>query len=189
MKPEYYASNRGDWRNWLNKNHDKAGEVWLVYYKKHTGKPSITYTESVEEALCFGWIDGIKKRIDAEKYTHRFTPRKAKSKWSPLNTKRAEKMIEAGQMTQAGLVSFNQKIRYEEDLLEARNAKEIALTPELEKALRANKKAWEYFESLALNPKKQYVLWLTSAKRAETRKRRCEEAIKLLSEHRKLGMK
>ena len=189
MKPELYASSREEWRSWLKKNHAKAEEVWLVYYKKHTGKSSINYTDSVEEALCFGWIDGIKKRIDEEKYAHRFTPRKAKSKWSPLNIRLAKKMIEEGKMTQMGLASFNQKMNYDEDILNARNAKEIPLTQEIEEALKANKKAWEHFNNLAPSHKKQYVGWLISAKRPETRERRLEEAIKLLAGNKKLGMK
>ena len=189
MKPKLYASSREEWRSWLKKNHAKAEEVWLVYYKKHTGKSSINYTDSVEEALCFGWIDGIKKRIDEEKYTHRFTPRKAKSKWSPLNIRLAKKMIKEGKMTQKGLASFNKKMNYDEDILNARNAKEILFTPEIEEALKANKKAWEHFNNLAPSYKKQYVGWLISAKRPETRERRLEEAIKLLSGNKKLGMK
>ncbi len=189
MKPELYASSREEWRSWLKKNHAKAEEVWLVYYKKHTGKPSINYSDSVEEALCFGWIDGIKKRIDDEKYTHRFTPRKAKSKWSPTNIRRAEKMIEEGKMTQMGFASFNQRIDYDEDILKTGSAKENSLTPEMEKALKANKKAWKHFNNLAPGHKKQYVGWLMSAKRPETRKRRLKEAIRLLAGNRKLGMK
>jgi uncharacterized protein YdeI (YjbR/CyaY-like superfamily) len=189
MKPELCASSRKEWRSWLKKNHTKVKEVWLVYYKKHTGKPSISYTGSVEEALCFGWIDGIKKRIDEEKYAHRFTPRKAKSKWSPLNVRLAKKMINEGKMTQSGLVSFNQRIDYAEDFLKARNANEVHLTPEIKEALKTNKKAWEHFNDLASSYKKQYVGWLISAKRPETRERRLEEAIKLLTENKKLGMK
>ena len=92
-------------------------EIWLVYYKKHTNKPTITYKESVEEAICFGWIDGIKKKIDEEKYTHRFTPRKKNSKWSPTNIDIAEKMIKAGMMTSVGLAVYEKQIEYEQDFL------------------------------------------------------------------------
>ena len=93
MKSELYISDRNEWRSWLIENHAKENEVWLVYYKKHTGKSTIIYADSVEEALCFGWIDGIKKSIDDEKYAYRFTPRKTGSKWSPLNIKLAKKLI------------------------------------------------------------------------------------------------
>lgn len=189
IKSEFCASSREEWRSWLKKNHAKAAEVWLVYYKKHTGKRSINYTDSVEEALCFGWIDGMKKRIDEEQYAHRFTPRRTKSKWSPLNIKLAKKLIEEGKMTPAGLVSFDQRIEYDEDILKTRNAKEIHLTPEMEEALKANKKAWEYFNDLAPGHRKQYIGWLISAKRPETRERRLDEAIKLLAGNKKLPMK
>jgi len=189
MKLDICASNREEWRSWLNKYHGTVEEVWLVYYKKHTGISSISYTESVEEALCFGWIDGIKKKIDEEKYKHRFTPRKARSKWSPLNIRLAEKLIKEGKMTQAGLLLFNQRINYDEDILRSRKAKEISLTPEIEDTLKSNKVAWEYFNNLAPSYRKQYVGWLISAKRPETRERRLEEAVKLLAENKKLGMK
>ncbi|MBR9702602.1 hypothetical protein GOV10_01070 [Candidatus Woesearchaeota archaeon] len=89
----FFATNRKEWRAWLKKNHAKEKEVWLVYYKKHTDKLSVTYRESLEEALCFGWIDGIKRSLSEEEYTHRFTPRREKSKWSPRNIKLAQEMI------------------------------------------------------------------------------------------------
>ena len=85
LEPTVQCPTRADWRSWLQANHAGTPEVWLVYFKKNTGKPSVTYRESVEEALCFGWIDGLKRRVDDERYAHRFTPRRPKSKWSPLN--------------------------------------------------------------------------------------------------------
>ena len=189
MKSEIYVSDRKEWRSWLIENHTKMEEIWLVYYKKHTGKPTVTYTDSVEEALCFGWIDGLTRSIDGEKYAYRFTPRRAGSKWSPLNIKLAKKMIEAGKMTEAGLAIFNQRVGYDEEILKARKVKEIPLTPEIEDALKANKKAWHNFNNLAPSYRKQYVGWLRSAKKPETREKRLKEAIKLLSRNEKLGMK
>jgi len=189
MKSKLQASNRKQWQSWLKKNHAKAKEVWLVYYKKKTGKPSIDYTESVEEALCFGWIDGIKRSIDEQKYAHRFTPRKSRSKWSPLNIKFAKKMIKEKKMSRAGLEAYNQRITYDDDILMPRELKEIPLTPEIEKMLKANKKAWKNFNNLAPSYKKQYVGWLRSAKRQETIDKRIKEAIKLLAQNKKLGMK
>ena len=189
MKSEIYVSGRKQWRSWLIANHAKAEEVWLVYYKKHTCKPTVTYTDSVEEALCFGWIDGLKKRIDGEKYTHRFTPRKAGSKWSRLNIALAKKMIEEGKMANAGRAAFKQRVSYDEEILKARKAKEISLTPESENGLKANKKAWHNFNSLAPSYRKRYVNWLQSAKKPETREKRLREAIKLLTKNEKLGMK
>jgi len=189
MQPKVYASDRRSWRAWLAKNHAIETEAWLVYYKKHTGKPSVGYLDSVREALCFGWIDGLKKRIDDETYTHRFTPRKPRSKWSPQNMRLARELIEAGLMTKAGLKAFNQRVRYDEDVLERTQAEQIHLSAETESALKSNPKAWQNFEKLSPGYRKQYVAWIQTAKRPETRKKRLEEAIGLLEENRKLGMK
>lgn len=105
-----YVKKRGEWRKWLEKNHQKESEIWLVYYKKHTKKPSIPYNDAVEEALCFGWIDSSEKRIDKERYAQRFTPRKPKSNWSESNKERVRKLIVQGKMTPAGLAAFNNNL-------------------------------------------------------------------------------
>jgi len=189
MEPKVFASDRETWRAWLAKNHASESEAWLVYYKKHTGKPSVGYLDSVREALCFGWIDGLKKRIDEETYTHRFTPRKPGSRWSPQNIRLATELIESGLMTEAGLNAFEQRLNYDEEVLERIRAEEIELAKEIETALRANPVAWENFERLTPGYRKQYVAWLQTAKRPETRKKRLEEALRLLEQNRKLGMK
>ncbi|MBT8074841.1 MAG: YdeI/OmpD-associated family protein [Gammaproteobacteria bacterium] len=186
---QFCASSREEWRAWLQQNHAGASEIWLVYFKKHTGKPTVDYAESVEEALCFGWVDGLKKRIDEYRYAHRFSPRKAKSKWTPLNIQRARKMIEAGKMTEAGLVSFRQRLEYDEKFLQARTQKKLELPAEMEAAIKLNKAAWNNFKQLAPGYRKQYVGWLVSAKKPATRTRRLEEAIRLLARNKKLGMK
>lgn len=98
-----YVTNRKHWREWLEENHDKKTEIWLVFYKKASGKPSIAYNDAVEEALCFGWIDSMEKGIDQERYALRFTPRNPKSKWSKSNIERVQKLIKEGKMTKAGL--------------------------------------------------------------------------------------
>jgi len=189
MEPKVFASDRKTWRAWLEKNHASEPEAWLVYYKKHTGKPSVGYLDSVREALCFGWIDGLKKRIDDETYAHRFTPRKPRSKWSPQNIRLARELIELGLMKTAGLKAFEQREAYDEHVLERIQAEEIALSEDTETALKANRKAWANFERLTPGYRKQYVAWLQTAKRPETRKKRLEEAIRLLEANRKLGMK
>lgn len=186
---QFCASSREEWRAWLQQNHACASEIWLVYFKKHTGKPTVGYAESVEEALCFGWVDGLKKRIDEDRYAHRFSPRKAKSKWTPLNIQRARKMIEAGKMTEAGLVSFRQRLEYDEKFLQARTQKKLELPAEMEAAIKLNKAAWNNFKQLAPGYRKQYVGWLVSAKKPATRTRRLEEALRLLARNKKLGMK
>jgi len=180
---------RKAWRSWLSENHATAQEVWLAYYKKHTGKASVSYMGSVKEALCFGWIDGLKKRIDEERYAHRFTPRKATSKWSPLNIRLARELIESGEMTQAGLEAFERRVSYDKNLQKALDAKEIPLTKETEEGLKTSRKAWENFETMAPGYRKQYTAWLQSAKKPETRKKRLQEAIRMLEENQKPGMK
>jgi uncharacterized protein YdeI (YjbR/CyaY-like superfamily) len=183
------AASRKEWRDWLEKNHASEREAWLVYYKKHTGKASISYRESVEEALCFGWIDGIKKRIDDERYMHRFTPRRKASKWSALNIRLARELIEAGEMTAAGLKAFKERLEYDTDTLKAMAAKDAVLSEETEKYLRANKKVWGNFNKLAPGYRKRYAGWIQSAKKPETREKRLNELIAELEKGRKPGMK
>ena len=183
------VKNRKDWRDWLEKNHSIRKELWLVYYKKQTNKLTITYKESVEEAICFGWIDGIKRRIDEEKYTHRFTPRKTNSKWSPTNILIAERMIKAGMMTAVGLNVYRNRKEYEKDFLKIRSSIGDSLTPDIEKILKTQEKAWNNFNNLSPSHRKQYVLWIKSAKKEETKQKRLAEAIKLLEQNKKLGMK
>jgi len=184
-----HVTNRDDWRAWLRKNHDTKKEVWLIYYKKHTGKPRIPYDDAVEEAICFGWIDSIVKRIDDEKFTQKFTPRKGKSRWSETNKKRARKMIKEGKMTKAGLAKIEEARKSGEWFKTAPTRKEPAISPELKKALELNKKALYNFNNLANSYKRNLIGWITSAKREETRKRRLTEAIRLLEQNKKLGMK
>ncbi len=189
MTEELYASNRDDWRAWLRKNHESKKGVWLVYYKKYTGKPSIQYDDSVEEALCFGWVDSIIRKIDAEKYVRKFTPRTGKSKWSEANKKRVEKMINEGKITEAGLVSVKNAKKCGQWFKSSVPAKELAVPLYLKDALATNRKALDNFDRLANGYKKMLVRWINSAKREETRKRRIVEAIERLERNQKLGMK
>ncbi len=175
LKPSYSATDVGKWREWLIENHDKQSEVWLVYFKKHTGIPSVSYRESVEQAICFGWIDGIKKRIDDSRYTHRFSPRRPDSRWSDLNIRLAEKMIKEGQMTEAGLLKFQNRKSYD-DIAEI----ESQLEPELESVFKSNKVAWENFNGIPKSHKKRYLGWIQSAKKQETKLKRLAEAISML---------
>ncbi len=185
----YYAKNSKEWRMWLRKNHKNEKELWLVFYKKHTGKPSITYKEALEEALCFGWVDGLKKRIDDEKYTYKFTPRKEKSKWSPYNIQLAEQLIKEKRMTKAGLSAFEKKLTYSKEILEVRNAKTLFIPSEIKKAFMKDKDVWNNFNALAPSYKKQYVWWIRAAKREKTKERRLKESMALLKQNKKLGMK
>ena len=187
---ELYVTNRDDWREWLEKNYETEKEIWLVYYKKHTGKPSVPYTDSVEEALCFGWIDSIIKRIDDEKYVRKFTPRKEKSRWSALNVKRVKKMINTGKMKPRGLELYNYAAKH--GLLPAPDQairKELDIPQFINQSLSKNKIAKDTFKSLAPSHKRQYIGWVMDAKKEETRMRRLKEMIQLLSEGKKLGLK
>ncbi|MCK4320636.1 YdeI/OmpD-associated family protein [Candidatus Bathyarchaeota archaeon] len=184
-----HVTNRDDWRAWLRKNYDTKKEVWLIYYKRHTGKPRIPYDGAVEEALCFGWIDNLVKKIDDEKFAQKFTPRKGKSKWSEANKKRARKMIKEGKMTKAGLAKIREAKSNGEWFKTAPVKKELVIPAYIKKAFATNEKALDNFNNLANGYKRQLVGWITSAKRGETRKRRLTEAIRLLEQNKKLGMK
>jgi uncharacterized protein YdeI (YjbR/CyaY-like superfamily) len=109
-----YFKNRDEWRDWLQKHHQSKKEVWLIYYKKHTGQTTISYSDAVEEAICFGWIDGQIKKIDGDKYMQRYTPRTPKSLWSELNIEKAKKMIKIGQMTEFGLKVYSAGLKTDE---------------------------------------------------------------------------
>jgi uncharacterized protein YdeI (YjbR/CyaY-like superfamily) len=185
-----HVSNRDEWRRWLETNGKKETVIWLIFYKKGSGKRSVPYHEAVEEALCFGWIDSIIKRVDDEKYIQKFTPRKEKSSWSLLNVNRVRKMISQGKMTEKGLALF----RYAEynGLLPepgTKPGKDLIIPKFIADALSANNKAAKYFNSLAPSYKRLYVFWIMDAKKEETRMRRLQEAIGLLNEGKKLGLK
>ena len=171
---------RQAWRSWLGKNHAKKREAWVVFYKKHVKKKGVTYLDVLEEALCFGWIDGPLKRIDGEKHAIKFTPRRKRSVWAESNIERAKRMIKLGKMTSAGLEAFKGH--------EARAVPKIIVMPEdLEKALNANPHAWENFQRFPPSHRKHFFWWILSSKKPETRERRISEVVKRAAENRKLG--
>jgi len=184
-----YVTSRSAWREWLRENHDVRREVWLIYYKKPTGKPSIPYDDSVEEALCFGWIDSIIKKLDEERFARKFTPRKPKSRWSETNKERARRMMRNGKMAEAGLAKIKEAKKSGEWSRTPPKRKELVISPYMKAALARNKKARENFDNLAKSYRRQYVGWISSAKREETRKRRLAEVIRLLEKNERLGMK
>ena len=182
-------ADKGEWRAWLAENHRTANELWLIIHKKHTGKPGLTYLEALEEALCFGWIDGILKRIDGEKHTIRFSPRRSNSIWSEHNKKRVRKLIKEGRMTDAGLAKV-QEAKVNGQWEKAAQREDITLVPaELTEALAASDKARRYFEGLAPSYRRQFIYWVAAATRDETRRKRIEETIDLLVHDKKLGIK
>jgi len=183
----FYAANRDEWRAWLEKHHKTEREIWLIYYKKSTGRPRVPYDDAVEEALCFGWVDSLVKRIDDEKYAQKFTPRRNQARWSEPNKKRARAMIEQGKMTDAGLAVIDDGIL---DRKEEPGPRLVTAVPQfIEKALNANKIARKNFDSLAPSYRRLYILWITDAKREETQRKRLAEAISMLAQNKKLGLK
>lgn len=188
MDRRFTPRSRQAWRKWLETNHDSRADVWLVYYKRHTGKPTVTYNDSVEEAICFGWIDGVRRSIDDERYTHRFSPRNETSRWSATNRKRAGKMIEAGLMTEAGRKAIRQAKRAGTWDAPAETI-DVSVPPELAHFLGKNETAASFFESLAPSYRTEFTGWINMAKRPETRQRRLDETMELLKRGRKLGMR
>lgn len=183
-----YVTNRVDWRDWLQSNHQSKKEIWLIYYKKHTGKPRIPYDDAVEEALCFGWIDSIIKRVDDATFVQKFSPRKPRSLWSALNKDRVEKMIKAGLMTQFGLDKIEEAKnngKWEEDYT-SKKVVEIPsdLTIELSKDMVAHRNFLNFADSY----KNMYINWINSAKKEETRQRRIKEVVLRSSKNMKPGM-
>jgi uncharacterized protein YdeI (YjbR/CyaY-like superfamily) len=186
---QLYIKTRDEWREWLSEHHNTESEVWLVFFKKETGRPSVEYECSVEEALCFGWIDSIIKKIDAEKYARKFTPRKPDSKWSKLNKKRVAKVMKEGRMTEHGLAKI--EAAKKSGLWDQNDRPEVSLEmpDKLGKALAENKKAKSFFDQLAPSYQKQYILWIQVAQREETKDKRVEESIHLLEQGKKLGLR
>lgn len=182
---ELHFENRESWRAWLQKNHDTVSEVWLVFYKKHTVLPNITYDAAVEEALCFGWIDSLIKRLDDDRYARKFTPRTDTAKWSAANLKRVQHLIESGRMTEVGLAKIPPDVKP----LPPVQSRPVAPPDFFEEALAEHPAAKNFFEGLAPSYRRNFIHWVCSAKREETRKRRLDEAISLLSAGKKLGMK
>ena len=189
MKNELYVTNRKNWRSWLEKNNDAAKEVWLIYYKKHVRQPSISYEASVEEALCFGWVDSIIKRLDEDRCARKFTPRKGDSVWSESNKKRAEKMIRDGRMAEAGMAKIREAQERGEWSKNRQVGRELIVPPFMQRSLAQNEKARLFFETLANSSKRQIIRWVSSAKKEETKARRLTEVVSLLEKNQKLGLK
>jgi uncharacterized protein YdeI (YjbR/CyaY-like superfamily) len=184
------VNDRTAWRKWLEENHDQGNEIWLVYFKKDSGRSGINYEESVEEALCYGWIDSLIKKIDGQRYARKFTPRTEDSQWSEPNKRRVERMLAAGRMTEHGLklVQAAKANGRWEDVVKPPKL-DYTLHPDFEKALQANPAALETFNELAPSYQKQYTGWINQAKRADTRQKRIHEAVQLLEQGQKLGLK
>ena len=170
-------------RTWLRKHHASSPGIWLVRHKDHTGVTSMPYEDMVRAALCFGWIDSLVKRLDADRFAIKLTPRRPTSKWSDINRKRWAELNAAGLLAAAGLAAAPTKNRYAP----------LPVIPELPgyiaKALKASATAWEFFRTLPRRERRNFVVWIHMAKRPETRERRIRESIRLLAAGSKLGLK
>ena len=177
------VGSRQQWRAWLATHHTSSAGIWLVFYKQHTGRKSMPYEDVVREALCFGWIDSLVKRLDDDRYALKVTPRKPTSKWSEPNRKRWKELKAAGLLTSAGLAAAPTENTY------APKPVIPELPDYIAKAIKANAKAWKFFQELAPRERRNFVVWIHMAKRPETRERRIRESLARLAAGRKLGLK
>jgi len=171
MEPVFFATPT-DFRNWLDANHTTAVELWVGYYKKGSERPSITWPESVDEALCVGWIDGLRKSIDGESYKIRFTPRRATSIWSAVNTRRMAELLAAGRVRAAGVKAFEARSESKTGIYTYEQRDLARFDAVTEKKFRTHKKAWKYFQAQSLAYRHMVTWWVVSAKRPETRQKR-----------------
>jgi uncharacterized protein YdeI (YjbR/CyaY-like superfamily) len=174
---------RQQWRAWLAKHHASSPGIWLVRHKQHSGVTSMSLDDVVREALCFGWIDSLIKRLDDDRYAIKVTPRKPTSKWSDLNRRRWNELKAAGQLEAPGLAAAPSGNTY------APRPSVPELPSYLAKAIKTNTKAWQFFRTLARTHRRDFVVWIHIAKRPETREKRIREAIALLAAGKKLGLK
>lgn len=175
---------RQEWRKWLEEHHDAISEIWLIFYKRHTGITTMSYNDAVEEAICFGWIDSLIRRLDDDRYARKFTPRKADSKWSTVNRQRFADLQACGLLAEPGMAR--------PPTSRSGDAKRVSATEipaYIEERLKTDPLAWQNFQDLATSYRRNYVGWIDSAKRPETREKRLLEAVELLAAGKKLGLK
>jgi uncharacterized protein YdeI (YjbR/CyaY-like superfamily) len=177
------ARTRDEWRRWLTKNHASSPGVWLTRYKQHSGIKSMPYEDVVCEALCFGWIDSLVKRLDDDRYAIKVTPRKPTSNWSDINRKRWKELEAAGRLAAPGVAAAPTANRY------APRPSVPQLPAYIAKAFKTNARAWQNFQALAATHRRNFVVWIHMAKRPETREKRIRESIHLLAAGKKLGLK
>jgi len=184
MSPTFFAS-AADLRQWFEKNHTSAEELWVGYYKKATGRPSVTWPESVDEALCFGWIDGIRERVDDVSYKIRFTPRRKGSVWSNINIKRVEAMLEEGRVRGNGLKAFNARRENKSGIYSYEQRRDQLEEP-YNSLMRKEKAAWTFFQAQPPSYRKAVGWWVVSAKQEATRLKRLQKLIDLSASGKRL---
>ena len=182
-----FFKSAAEFRAWLARNHRSASELWVGFYKKASGKGGLTYGEAVDEALCFGWIDGLRKRVDTVSYTNRFSPRQPRSAWSAINIRRVAALTKAGRMDDWGLRVFRERdvTRSERYSYER---KQVQLEPQLRRRFQSNAAAWRFFESQAPSYRRTVTWWIMSAKKDDTRWRRLDALIMESGRGRRLGL-
>lgn len=183
--PRFFAG-PAEFRAWLEAHHGTAAELWVGFHKKSTGRPSLTWPESVAEALCFGWIDGVRKRLDDESYVIRFTPRRAGSVWSAVNLAIMKELIAAGRVAAAGLAAWERRTDEQTALYSYEQRRTAAFAPADERRFRAAKRAWAFFAGEPDGYRRLVTHWVTSAKREETRQRRLAQLIECSAAGRRL---
>ena len=186
-KPLYFKT-RAAWRAWLARNHASKTEIWLLYYKKHTGKPTVPYDDAVEEALCFGWIDSTVRRLDNRRFCQKFVPRRERSSWSGHNRRRAEALIASGAMTAAGMAKVEAARANGEWEKALKDRVDRPVPKELEDALAGEREAAAGFGRLTPTQRKYFIHWIDEAKRPETRARRAARAVEMILAGKRPGM-
>ena len=187
MQPVFFATPT-EFRKWLVRHHASEQELWVGFYKKGTGRQSITWPEAVDEALCFGWIDGIRKSIDAESYTNRFTPRRTTSNWSEINTRRISELIAAGRVEPAGLRAFEARKPEKTGVYSFEQRRAPALAPDALKSFKADADAWRFFQAQPPGYRRLTTWWVVSAKQEATRARRLKMLIDHSAEGRRIDL-
>lgn len=184
-----YVWTRAQWRRWLASHHARAPEIWLVYPKAHSGEPRIPYNHAVEEALCYGWIDSILKTVDSDRYAQRFTPRKPKSPWSPMNKERVRRLIRAGRMTASGLARIPADLQSVVRSRPGSRGPRLVLAPDIREALRADPATWANFRRFPASYKRIRIGWIEGArKRPEVFRQRLGYFLKMTAKNKRFGM-
>jgi len=186
MKPKFFST-PAEFRKWLEQNHDKQSELMIGFHKKASGKKSITYPEALDEALCFGWIDGVRRKLDETSYVQRFTPRKPRSIWSLVNVRHVERLKKEGRMHTAGLEAYERRTPERTGIYSFENRPK-QLSPAYEKRFRQNKKAWKFFNEQPAYYKNLIIFRIMSAKKEETQMRRLEETIECSANGERVGV-
>ena len=183
MKPTFFATPAA-FRAWLEGHHDEATELWVGFHKIGSGNPSMTWSESVDQALCFGWIDGVRQGIDEGTYAIRFSPRKPGSIWSAANQKRIQELSKEGLVQPAGLAAFKARRPGKSGVYSYEQRTGARLLPDEVRRFRANRPGWKFFQAQAPSYRKAAIWWIASAKKQETRGKRLEELIRYSSQNR-----